>query len=131
MTSKKKLLANRRNAEHSTGPINTETTRLNATKHGILSGGGVIEEIDGENATDLFEELITEMWCAMAPVGFLEEDLVYQLVEVKWRRRRLRNWEANLIRIQVDDVRDRWENPTKTGGFPSQQPTKSTLKPQI
>ena len=110
MTSKKKIQANRSNAELSTGPKNTDKTRLNATKHGILSGGRVIEEIDGEEAQNYFDELVAEMWQAMAPLGFLEEDLVYRMVDIKWRQRRLRNWEANLIQIQVDDVKDQWEN---------------------
>ena len=76
MTSKKKIQVNRSNAELSTGPQNTDKTRLNATKHGILSGGGVIEEIDGEDAQNYFDELVAEMWQATAPIGFLEEDLV-------------------------------------------------------
>ena len=118
MTSKKKLQANRSNAKLSTGPKNTDKTRLNATKHGILSGGGVIEEIDGENARNLFDELVAEMWQAMAPIGFLEEDLVYQMVEIKWRHRRLKNWDANLIQIQVDDVKDQWENPKNKWRLP-------------
>ena len=76
MTSKKKIQANRSNSELSTGPKNTDKTRLNAAKHGILSGGGVIEEIDGEDAQNYFDELVAEMWQATAPIGFLEEDLV-------------------------------------------------------
>ena len=76
MASKKKIQANRSNAEFSTGPKNTDKTRLNATKHGILSGGGVIEEVDGEDAQNYFDALVAEMWQATAPIGFLEEDLV-------------------------------------------------------
>ena len=76
MASKKKIQANRSNAELSTRPKNTDKTRLNATKHGILSGGGVIEEVDGEDAQNYFDELVAEMWQATAPIGFLEEDLV-------------------------------------------------------
>ena len=113
MASTKKLEANRRNSELSTGPNNTDKTKLNATKHGILSGGGVIDEVDGEDARELFDVLKAEMWHGMAPIGFVEEDLVYRMVETRWRQRRLRNWEANIIQIQVDDVKDRWENPSK------------------
>jgi len=38
-TSEKKIAANRRNALLSTGPRNTEQTRYNATKHGLLASG--------------------------------------------------------------------------------------------
>ena len=112
MTSKKKVEANRRNAQLSTGPKSTDGTRQNATRHGILSGGGVIQEIDGANACELYEELRTRLWEGLVPVGYVEEDLVCQMAEIKWRRRRLRNWETSLIQAQVDDVLDRWENPT-------------------
>jgi hypothetical protein len=118
MASTKKLEANRRNSELSTGPNNTDKTKLNATKHGILSGGGVIDEVDGEDARELFDVLKAEMWHGMVPIGFVEEDLVYRMVETRWRQRRLRNWEANLIQIQVDDVKDRWENPSKKRRLP-------------
>ena len=118
MASTKKLKANRRNSKLSTGPNKTDKTRLNATKHGILSGGGVIDGVDGEDARELFDDLKAEMWHGMAPIGFVEEDLVYQMVETRWRRRRLRNWEANLIQIQVDDVKDRWENPSTKRRLP-------------
>ena len=68
MVSTKKLAANRNNAQLSTGPKDTSTTRLNATRHGILSDGGVIETVDGENAKELFEELETQMCQALAPL---------------------------------------------------------------
>jgi len=118
MASTKKLESNRRNSKLSTGPNKTDRTRLNATNHGILSGGGVIDEVDGEDARELFEDLKAKMWHGMAPKGFVEEDVVYQMVETKWRRRRLRNWETNLIQVQVSDVKDRWENPSKTRRLP-------------
>lgn len=104
----KKVESNRRNAKKSSGPINTEKTRLNATKHGILSGGGVIEEIDGENSRELFDDMANQMWEQLAPAGFMEEDLVYQMIESKWRRRRLRRLEFNLIQVQVNKRIDRW-----------------------
>jgi hypothetical protein len=39
ITSEKKVAANRRNALRSTGPRNTERTRFNALKHGLLATG--------------------------------------------------------------------------------------------
>jgi hypothetical protein len=72
----KKIEANRRNAQLSTGPKNTDGTRWNAARHGVLSGGGVIEVIDGADARELHEELRTRLWEGLSPVGFVEEDLV-------------------------------------------------------
>jgi hypothetical protein len=40
------------------------------------------------------------------------------MVDIKWRQRRLKNWEANLIQIQVDDVKDQWENPKNKWRLP-------------
>jgi hypothetical protein len=44
VTCNAKVSANRRNAKKSTGPNDTSSTRLNATKHGLLSEG--ITELD-------------------------------------------------------------------------------------
>ena len=82
---------------------------MNAIKHGALAGGGVIDQVDGPKAGDLFNYLLNETWQQLAPVGFMEEELVYQIVQVKWRHRRLRNYETNLIRVQVDHAIDELE----------------------
>jgi len=42
--SARKLAANQENAQKSTGPINTISTRYNAAKHGLLSEG--VTELD-------------------------------------------------------------------------------------
>src|SRR5206468_1503038 len=38
-TSQRKIESNRRNSLHSTGPGNTQRTRYNALKHGLLAAG--------------------------------------------------------------------------------------------
>ena len=110
MQSDRKTESNRQNAQRSTGPIDTEKTRFNATKHGIYSSGGVIEEIDGEDSQELFDSLATQMWEEWGPIGVTEEDLVCQLIESKWRRRRLKRVETNLIRVQIEKASTKWEN---------------------
>ncbi len=102
--------SNKRNAQGSTGPVDTDKTRFNAVKHGLFSGGGVIEDIDGEDAVLLFEELNESLWNELAPVGFIEGNCVTEMVETQWRLRRLRVWETSRTRYKLGVEKDKWEN---------------------
>lgn len=79
--------ANRRNAQHSTGPrtaAGKERSSRNATRHGLLSGRMLI---DGESEDEL-KALRRGMRQSLRPVGELEEELVERMVAATWRRRR-------------------------------------------
>lgn len=64
--SAKKLAANRRNALQSTGPRNTEKTRYNALKHGLLASG-LTPFDDVEDFLDNLEKL-TECYQPANPI---------------------------------------------------------------
>ena len=84
--------ANRRNAKKSTGPNDTTNTRLNATKHGLLSVG-VTELDDAEGYHSLLRDLIAEK----NPQGPTETFLVRCIVLCMVRLQRAKRLEAEFI----------------------------------
>lgn len=103
--SKKKLEANRKNAQKSTGPKDTVVTRLNAMKHGILSRDILIK---GENKKNL-EKLGKKLRIELAPQGELENILVDRIVSSTWRLKRVIRVERNYIQSEYDDCKwDDW-----------------------
>lgn len=76
------ISANRLNSRKSTGPENTNSTRFNATKHG-LSAAGITELDDAEGCRATLRELAKEK----DPVGQVETFLVKcaALDMIRWR----------------------------------------------
>ena len=91
-TSPKKANANRVNGKKSHGPINTKSTRYNATKHGLLAQG--VTELD--NAAS-YQELRQELLNEIAPVGPMETFLVETIALEMVRLRRARELEARFL----------------------------------
>lgn len=83
---------NRRNAQASTGPRNTASTRYNAAKHGLLSEG--VTELDD---ADEFRRLADEVRSQYQPVGAVEDSIVRQIVLCLVRLRRAGALEAEYI----------------------------------
>ena len=97
--SYKRLEANRRNAQLSTGPRTEQGkkwSRRNALKHGILSSALVITEGGTEDA-DLYCKLLSRLRCDLAPVGKLEEMMVEKIAVSWWRLQRALRFEAQAI----------------------------------
>jgi hypothetical protein len=99
--SQKKLDANRRNAQLSTGPKTKEGkkhSRRNALKHGILADKLLIKDgLGAENAAAL-ERFFLALHRDRAPEGELEEVLVEQIGSCYWRLGRALQAEAGSIR---------------------------------
>ncbi|MCB1213792.1 MAG: hypothetical protein KDK40_05765 [Chlamydiia bacterium] len=96
MISEKQHQSNRQNAQLSTGPKSLEGKSVasqNALKHGLLSKDLVLK---GENQEEfyLFRQAI---YCALSPVGTLEELLVERVVSSSWRFQRLIRVEKELL----------------------------------
>jgi hypothetical protein len=85
-----KASANRRNAKNSTGPKNTSSTRLNATKHGLLSDG-ITELDDADGYRDTLRRLGEAYFDELE--AFLVECIALSMV----RLRRTRRLEAELV----------------------------------
>ena len=96
-TSKKKIAANRINGQKSHGPTNTNSTRFNATKHGLL-GKGITELDDAAGYRTILSDLIREK----NPVGAMEMYLVESaaLDMVRWLR--ARRLEAEYITSELN-----------------------------
>jgi hypothetical protein len=81
-SSNRKVIANRINGQKSHGPINTSSTRRNATKHGLLAIG--ITELDDEEG---YYTTLRDLTSEKKPVGVVERFLVQSLAldMVRWQ----------------------------------------------
>ncbi len=87
VTSTRKIEANRRNAQLSTGPRDTTRTKYNATKHGLFAGLPKAGEEFGWEARREFEQLRQDIWGDRKPQGMVEEIWVQQMAECAWSLR--------------------------------------------
>jgi hypothetical protein len=90
-TSQKKVEANRRNAQLSTGPTSAEgkkTSSRNASKHGLLVKDVVITTRDNKEDQAEFDSLLAEMRDFYSPVGIAEDLLVREMTISYWRSAR-------------------------------------------
>jgi hypothetical protein len=88
MSSDRRIEANRRNAQKSTGPITPEgkaKSSLNSLRHGLLARTVVL---DGES-TDRFHELLASLQDELQPEGAVEYILVEIMAVACWCQRRL------------------------------------------
>jgi hypothetical protein len=103
--SSKKVAANRLNGQKSHGPINTTSTRFNATKHGLLAVG-ITELDDTEGYRTILSDLIREK----NPVGptemFLVKSAVFDMV--RWPRAR---------RLEAECITGELNPPTHAPGL--------------
>ena len=105
MTSIRQIEANRRNALHSTGPVTEDgkrRSRRNAVRHGLCAETVVemVEDIDDYRG---FEAAVIADYDAQTAV---ERELVLRLASLLWRLRRATAIETDLLRIQVEILRD-------------------------
>jgi len=88
--------SNRVNAQSSTGPRDTSSTRLNAVKHGLLAKG--ITELDD---SDAYESLAQRLAEAYRPVGDLEKFFVERIAFHMIRLQRAGRLEAEYITGEI------------------------------
>ena len=91
-----KASSNRLNAQSSSGPRDTTSTRLNALKHGLLSKG--ITELDDSGA---YESLAQRLAEAYRPVGDLEKFFVERIAFHMTRLQRAGRLEAEYITAEI------------------------------
>ncbi len=105
MLSERQLDANRRNAQHSTGPRTPEgraAVSLNALRHGLASQTAVLPNENPEE----FRELRDAFFDEYHPAGPTEILLVEQMAISAWRLRRLRALETGLFAVRISQLRD-------------------------
>lgn len=100
MASQRQRNANRRNAQHSTGP-RTEPGKArvarNAVRHGLLAKEAVLPEEDPQQYLDLLAALHEEH----QPATPLEEFCVEQMASAQWRLRRLVRIETGYLSERI------------------------------
>ncbi len=99
MTSDAKRAANRRNAQHSTGPKTQEgkaASSLNALKHGLTSKQLILFDETEEDFDAFFADLVADY----APVDSAETILVERIAVTHWRLRRV--WRAEAAAFNKD-----------------------------
>jgi hypothetical protein len=104
-TSPAQIEANRANCRRSTGPKTADgkaNSKMNAIKHGILSGQVVVQGLQVRERRRDFQELRKRLWAELAPVGTVEEMLVDRIATAHWRMRRALMAEAGEIVLSVD-----------------------------
>ena len=109
MTSQKQIIANRKNARKSTGPVTVqgkEITARNAIKHGLLSGHLLLPD---ESEIQL-EQLRNSIFSSLAPRGELEFFLAERVLAAAWRLQRL-------IRIETEMMADDLQRKTTPSAF--------------
>ena len=109
MASQAQLLANRQNAQHSTGPLTSEgkaRSSQNARKHGLTAQELIVRDDEQE----AFVSLEADLAAQLRPQGALEELVFNQLFHAAWNQRRIRRLEAELFDGQTDPL----ANPAHT-----------------
>jgi hypothetical protein len=96
MTTQAQIIANRRNAQKSTGPRSTQgrtAISQNALKHGLSARQDVISS-ESQADFDLYRE---QMLSELAPAGPMESMLAERIVSLSWRLKRI-------VRIQNQTI---------------------------
>jgi hypothetical protein len=95
------LVANRENAQHSTGPSSPEgksRTRLNGLRHGLTGQTVLLPEEDravyDQHCADLLDEL--------APHGALETQAAQSIADYYWRINRIKAIEDNIFALGIE-----------------------------
>src|SRR5258708_11202582 len=100
MSSLRKIDSARANGAKSRGPITEEGRKkssMNALKHGLNARTPVLfNETDDEHAA-LLESYVQDL----QPVGTAEMEAVRDMVDAKWRQRRLLSIESEMFEAQM------------------------------
>lgn len=88
--------SNRQNAQQSTGPHDTTSTRFNAVKHGLLARG--LTELDDSGE---YQSLIQRLTEAYQPMGDLEKFVVQRIAFHMIRLQRTERLEAEYITGEI------------------------------
>ena len=113
----RKIEANRRNAEHSTGPkteAGKRASRLNAVTHGLLARVVVITAGDYREDPEEFAHLLEDLRLEFAPEGRAEDLEVQKIAVCYWRKMRAMRYEQGAIRKRTGDIREREERGRQT-----------------
>ena len=98
MATEAQIIANRRNAQKSTGPRSTKGKAIaskNSLKHGILAKKTVISS-ENQQEFNLFRDRILE---ELSPQSPMESVLVQRVVDLSWQLKRIKKIQKQTIDI--------------------------------
>ena len=98
MASAAQITANRANATHSTGPVDTSRTRFNGLAHGLTSKQTVVR---GESQEE-FDIFATKLRKELKPGSETESMLVERIISAAWRLKRFGRVEASFFNNRID-----------------------------
>ena len=99
MATIKQINANRKNALLSKGP-KTDLGKLNSSKNSLKHGLTAKQLVIGENLNE-FEKYRDHMIEALKPEGILEEQVVFKIIDVGFRLRRIGGIEAGIYNQEI------------------------------
>jgi hypothetical protein len=108
LISEKKLLANRANAQKSTGPVTDSgktASSMNAVKHGLRAAAIVINSPRLKEDQAEYDLLLASLIEELDPRTPLQEHLVQKIANCLWRSRRIVAAESAQISTQLDSIR--------------------------
>jgi len=111
MATEKQIIANQRNAKHSTGPrteAGKRRSRRNAVRHG-LTAETVIDILEDAADYRAFERAIKSDY---SPQTAIEGQLVSRLASLLWRLRRAVIVESGLLNMQAETIQSPCSRPT-------------------
>ncbi len=99
MATIKQINANRKNALLSKGP-KTDLGKLNSSKNSLKHGLTAKQLVIGENLKE-FEQYRDQMIEELKPVGILQEQVVFKIIDVGFRLRRIGKIEAGIYNQEI------------------------------
>jgi len=101
MASPAQLIANRENANHSTGPRTPEAksrTRLNGLRHGLTGQTVLLPEDD----LAAYHQHCTDLLADLAPEGPMEIQIAQSVADDYWRLNRIKAIEDNIFALGIE-----------------------------
>ena len=99
MATTKQINANKKNALLSKGP-KTNLGKLNSSKNSLKHGLTAKQLVIGENIKE-FEQYRDQMIEELKPVGILQEQVVFKIIDVGFRLRRIGKIEAGIYNQEI------------------------------
>ena len=132
--SEKKLAANRKNAQKSTGPKTEKGKQVvsqNAVKHGLYARALILNSPSLKDDQSEYNNLIYSLDSELEPEGLFEQFLIRQIANCLWRSRRVINAENSQIERQLNTIDSDVRTQVNLGNYlnkTDKNPTPDELK---
>jgi uncharacterized protein YecA (UPF0149 family) len=127
MATPAQILANRQNAERSTGPVTAEgkaRVSHNTTRLGLFSVANFVRPEE----QDIFNKFESGYMSELSPVTLLEQTLAREIIQAAWRLRRCANLEVAPPESLTDEELDRLQTSIDRARAAAQRTFHRSLK---